>query len=103
MELIALDSFTDSTIGTVRGGQPFTTSTHMGNLLIGKGLAKMAPGYANKMRSGPENKARPTETDGATGRSSASPAVPVSPQTTASVSEPGTPKRKRKPKAELLS
>lgn len=50
----------------------------------------------------PENKARPTETDGATERSSASPAVPVSPQTTASVSEPGTPKKKRPAKSDLL-
>lgn len=50
----------------------------------------------------PENKARPTETDGATEPSSASPAVRVSRQTTVSVSESGTPKKKRLVKSDLL-
>jgi hypothetical protein len=78
MRLIALDNFDNR-----REGESFECSDKQGRALINKGLAKEGPKPLNKMAPTSDNKLNPTETAGSATPSSASPAGPVSGQTTA--------------------
>lgn len=105
MRLIALRRFDD-----VEAGQEIERSERVARQLMDRRLVQLAVEREDKMAATPQNQMRPAplgkaSTAGRDQPSSASPAAPASPQTTASLFEPGVSpaKRTRKGKADESS
>lgn len=80
-------------VNRYRPGEDFETTEREANLLVAKGLAKMAvPVTQNKMTGPTSNKANPSPAAGEAQQSSASQAARVSPPTTATPSATGRPR-----------
>lgn len=94
-QLIALDPISHGPY-SVKRGERFEATPSDAKRLIARGSAKKARPVENKMQPAPENKAQPFQGAGEEEPSSASPADPASPQTTASESGTGARRRRRK-------